>query len=398
MNKRPRQPSLFDPPSTGMVADVFDPARLTQARVLAGMTKQDLAEELGVSPAAIGQYEAGITRPRPDHIETLSSTLDFPVAFFASGRPYARLDSSMAHFRSLRTTRVGERARATAFVEQLWELTFAIEKRVELPPVDMPLLPSSLPAGAEPEVVAREVRRQWGIDKGPLRHLVRTMELHGIIVSVLSVAVDDVARVDAFCTSRLPRPVVILTPDRANDIYRHRFTAAHELGHLLLHTDIVPGDLEQEREASRFAAELLTPADEIERELPSRFRVAALEELSRVWGVSPASLVRRSKELGLISDVSARRAYQRVQQLRGAGLMRPDSIAGFPGEIPTLLPSAFELAERHGLSIKELGHELAWPLRRVRQLLGMEDSRPALRLVAPPRANESQTGPNSSRR
>ncbi|SES39998.1 XRE family transcriptional regulator [Lentzea albida] len=397
MSKDPRQPSLFDAPSTGMVADLFEPARLTQARVLAGMTKQDLADKLGVSPAAVGQYEAGITRPRPDHIETLSSTLDFPVAFFAGGRPYARLDSSMAHFRSLRTTRVGERAKATALVEQLWELTFALEKRVELPPVDLPIAPpgASLPVGAEPEAVAREVRRQWGIDKGPLRHLVRTMELRGVIVSVLSFAGDDVARVDAFCTSRLPRPVVILTPDRANDIYRHRFTAAHELGHLMLHADIVPGDLEQEREASRFAAELLTPAAEIERELPSRFRMAALEELSRVWGVSPASLVRRSKELGVISDVSARRAYQRVQQLRSAGLMRPDTIAGYPGETPTLLPSAFELAEQHGLSLKELANELAWPLRRVRQLLGMDDSRPALRLVAPsPTAGTSQSKPS----
>ncbi|WP_368856149.1 ImmA/IrrE family metallo-endopeptidase [Lentzea flava] len=101
----------------------------------------------------------------------------------------------------------------------------------------------------------------------------------------MSVAGEDVARVDAFCTSRLPRPIVILTPDRANDIYRHRFTAAHELGHLLLHTDVVPGDPEQEREASRFAAELLTRAAEIERELPSRFRISALEDLSRVWGV-----------------------------------------------------------------------------------------------------------------
>ncbi len=381
MSKRPRQPTLFESPSVGLVADVFDPARLTQARVLAGYTKQDLAERLGVSAAAVGQYEAGINKPRPDHLERLAAELGYPVAFFAMGRPYARLDASMAHFRSLRTTRVSQRARATAVVEQLWELTYALERRVELPPVDLAIVSGPMPVGGEPEAVAREVRRQWNIDKGPLRHLVRTMELKGIIVSILSVAGEDVAKVDAFCTSRLPRPVVILTPDRANDIYRHRFTAAHELGHLLLHTDVVPGDPEQEREASRFAAELLTPANEIERELPSRFRISALEELSRVWGVSPASLVRRSKELGVISDVSARRAYQRIQQLRTAGLLRPGSVAGYPGETPTLLASAFELAEAHGLTLKDLAKELTWPVRRVRQLLGQADARPSLKLV-----------------
>lgn len=382
MAERPRQPTLFESISTNDVAEAFDPARLKQARVLAKMTKQELAHELKVSPAAVGQYEAGITTPRPDHIESLARTLGVPVAFFAAGRPHAQLDASMAHFRSLRSTRVSQRAKAAAFVEQLWELTYALERRVELPSVDLPpVLTGSAPEIIEPEVAARQVRKYWGIDKGPLPHLVRTMELRGIIVSLLSFAGDDVARVDAFSTSRLPRPLVVLTPDRANDIYRHRFTAAHELGHLLLHKEVAPGDLEQEKEADRFAAELLTPAAEIQHELPARLRIPVLEEISRRWGVSPESLVLRSKELGVISDVSARRAYQRLQQLRTAGLRRPESIATYPGETPTLLLSAFELAERHGLKLKQLATELAWPMQRVRQLLGQVESRPTLRLV-----------------
>ncbi len=62
-----RQPSLFlfESAAAGAVADVFDPARLTQARVLAGFTKQALAGVLEVSPAAVGQYEAGIHHPAP---------------------------------------------------------------------------------------------------------------------------------------------------------------------------------------------------------------------------------------------------------------------------------------------------------------------------------------------
>ena len=382
MNERPRQPRLFVSTSADKVAEVFDAARLTQVRLLAKMTKQELAEKLGVSPAAVGQYEAGITAPRPDHLERLAEVLGFPVAFFAGGRPHARLDASMAHFRSLRSTRVSERAKAVVFVEQLWELTYALERRVEFPAVDLPSVSPKTTLGlVAPEVAAREVRRYWGIKKGPLRHLVRTMELRGIIVSLLPLAGDDVARVDAFSTSRPPRPLVVLTPDRANDIYRHRFTAAHELGHLLLHADVVPGDLEQEKEADRFAAELLTPAAEIQYELPARLRIPVLENIGRQWGVSPESLVVRSKELGVISDVSARRAYQRLQQLRTAGLLRPESIATYPGETPNLLLSAFELAERHGLKLRELAAELAWPVQRVRQLLGQTEGRPSLRLV-----------------
>jgi Zn-dependent peptidase ImmA (M78 family)/transcriptional regulator with XRE-family HTH domain len=384
MGERPRQPSLFEPASAGLVADAFDPARLTQARVLAGWTKQEVSDKLGVSAAAIGQYEAGVTTPRPDHLQGLATTLGYPITFFAAGRPYARLDASVAHFRSLRSTRVGQRAKAVAFVEQLWELTFALERRVELPSVDLPELGTpGEDIRVDPEVAAREVRRHWGISKGPLRHLVRTMELHGIVVSILELAGEDVARVDAFSTSRLPRPLVILTTDRANDIYRHRFTAAHELGHLLLHTDAVPGDLEQEREADRFAAELLTPAVEIGPELLPRPRIPAMEHIARRWGVSPDSLVRRCKELGIVTDVSARRTHQKLSQLRAAGLLRADPITNYPGETPTLLASAFDLAEQHGLALTQLAQELAWPLRRVRALLGQTDTRPTLRLIRP---------------
>jgi Zn-dependent peptidase ImmA (M78 family) len=85
------------------------------------------------------------------------------------------------------------------------------------------------------------------------------MEQHGIVVSLTSIAGTEVARVDAFSTSHLARPIVILTPDRADDFYRLRFTAAHELGHLVLHYDVVAGDAEKEKEADRFAAELLAP-------------------------------------------------------------------------------------------------------------------------------------------
>lgn len=377
MSSRFQQPSLFD---SAVVADVFDPARLTQARVLAALTKQDLADKLGVSSAAVGQYEAGITVPRPDHLRRLAEILGYPVAFFAKGRPHVRIDASMAHFRSLRATRATQRAKAMEVAEQVWELTHALERHVELPPVDLPAVEGLHSSNASPEHFAREVRRAWRIEAGPFRHVVRTLEVHGVVAALVALD-DDVARVDAFSTSMFPRPLVVLTPDRANDVYRHRFTACHELGHLLMHKNVIPGDLEQEKEANRFAAELLAPADEIAHELPVRVRIAALEDLGRHWGVSAKSLIRRCKELGVASDVTARRLYQRLEQARAVGLIRPEPITNFPGETPVLLSSAFDLAEANGLELRHLAAELAWPLRRVRQLLGQPESRPTLKLV-----------------
>ncbi|MFB7609852.1 helix-turn-helix domain-containing protein [Streptomyces gardneri] len=367
------------------VTSAFDPIRLTQARRLAGMTKKDIAEELGVSPAAVGQYETGVSRPRSDLMPRLARALDVPVEFFLAGRPGQQIDASMAHFRSLRSTPKAQRERALAFTEQVWELTHALERRVQLPPVSLPgFLGGEVHPGealpAEPRAAAQELRRQWGLGDGPVTHLIRRMEAHGIVVVLPAGSDAAAATVDAF-SSRSARPLVVLTRNRANDVYRHRFTAAHELGHLVLHSDAT-GDSRQEREADAFAAEFLTPQASIAPLLPRRMDLGHLAGLRRTWGVSVQSLVYRCRELGLISDATASRTYQKLRTLDGQPGFSAEPVSGFPGEQPILLSQAFELAEREtGLSVRELAQELAWTPAHVRELLGMPDTRPVLRLV-----------------
>ena len=43
-----------------------------------------------------------------------------------------------AHFRSLRSARVSDRQKALATATLVWELTFALERYVKLPEVDLP--------------------------------------------------------------------------------------------------------------------------------------------------------------------------------------------------------------------------------------------------------------------
>ena len=87
------------------ISEAFDPARLTQARRLAGLTKRAVADAVKVSPAAVGQWESGAAAPRPDHVARLADLLEVPPGSLAIGRRYVRLDVGDAHFRSLRSTR-----------------------------------------------------------------------------------------------------------------------------------------------------------------------------------------------------------------------------------------------------------------------------------------------------
>jgi len=367
------------------VAQAFDPARLTQARRLAELTKRAVAQEVGVSPAAVSQWESGVAAPRPDHVRRLAELLEVSPGFLAAGRRYVRLDVGDAHFRSLRATPARLREKAVAFTEQVWELAYALERRVQVPPVDLPGF-----AGGEvqpgdyaldPAAAAQHLRQQWNLGAGPISHLVRTLERHGLIVTLVPFAGAATKTIDAFSTSHLPRPVVVLTPDRANDVFRHRFTAAHELGHLVMHPDTAPGDLVHERQADAFAAEFLTPAASVVPELPARLDLHALERVSRAWGVAIDSLVYRCHEVGRISDATYRRAFQRLGQLRQVGLFPEEPMNGYPGEVPVLLAQAFAVAEKHGLTLQDLARELKIPLPRLRLLLGSSDVRPALQLV-----------------
>ena len=357
------------------VARAFEPARLTQARVLQEMTKAELAEQIHVSAAAVGQYEAGASTPRADLLPLLANKLKVPVEFFAAGRPLGRLDAANAHFRSLRSTRAKDRAKAATHAEQVWELTYALEKRVRLPEVGLP----EVPEGTTPSEAARLLRQAWNIGPGPFPHLAATIEAHGIVVTLVQLTNAAVTRVSAYSTDALGRPLIIVTPERAVSVSRYRFTCAHEVGHLLLHSSPLPGDRQQEREADEFAAELLTPKAEIEPLLPRSLRLATLEQLSHSWGVSIESLIRRMAELRVVSEVSMRRAYQRLNNM--AEFRRDEPVATYPGEVPTLLREALALAEQHGVTRAAFADELCWSSSHLSEVLGEADPRPELRLV-----------------
>jgi Zn-dependent peptidase ImmA (M78 family)/transcriptional regulator with XRE-family HTH domain len=368
-----------------LISQTFDGNRLRQARQLAMMTKQGLATALGVSAAAVSQYESGVSAPRPELISVLAHELDVRPEFFTTGRPQAHLSPASAFFRSLRSTTAKQRSRSTAYTEQLWELVEAIEKHVQLPEVSLPgfsggeIATGSIPC--DPVAAAQMMRKYWRLSSDPIPHLVRFLETKGIVTVIVPDTNDEVARIDAFSTMAFSRPIIILSLSHVDDVYRHRFTAAHELGHLVLHGESATGDSSLEREADRFAAEFLTPGLTIHPELPKRIDFKSLDKLSRRWGVSLESLVRRSREIGNLSEVTVRRAYMRLNQLRTVGVFQLEPVRMHPGEVPAMLPQAVALAEQHGMTIRSLADQLMWKPAYLRQMLGAPEEKPVLRLV-----------------
>ena len=363
--------------SSHVIPGGFDPARLTQARFAMGLTKVKLAKHVGVSSAAIGQYESHITTPRPEQLLAIARVLEVPVDYFAPGRPIGRVDRSQAHFRSLRSTTTRERSKALAYVEQVWELTFALEKKIKLPSVDLPT-----ESYDSPEQAAYALRQFWNLGTKPVRHLSAVVESHGIVVNLVAKDNEDVTRVDAFSTSQLERPIIISTSKSASSVFRHRFTLAHELGHLLLHKEAVSGDRLQEQEADQFAAEFLTPRVQMINLLPRSVNFPRLYELSKHWGVSVDSLLFRMKEIGLVSHAAIQRGYRKLNELRSSGLESEEPVFVYPGEMPSMLREAATIAdEQIGYTQRHLAEDLKWHPAYLRKMLGVEDPRPTLRII-----------------
>lgn len=62
--------------------------KLKDARKYKGLTQQQLADKLSVTPSLIGQYETGKRRPKKENVEKIARALDLGYSYTKDGEPY----------------------------------------------------------------------------------------------------------------------------------------------------------------------------------------------------------------------------------------------------------------------------------------------------------------------
>lgn len=199
------------------------------------------------------------------------------------------------------------------------------------------------------EQAAQHVRQQWHIPDGPLEHVVRLIERHGIVVCRVPLLTKDV---DAFSWAAGPRPLVLLGADKG--VYeRSRLDAAHELGHMLMHAnDPEPAQPALERQAQRFAGALILPAAQLRAEWPgSRLNWGELLRLKARWGISLAAILYRARELDLLSHTTYTNAMKYLS--RKGWRVREPGTRHSPEE-PSLLNEALGLLAKNGVTLDAL--------------------------------------------
>lgn len=328
------------------------------------MRKNQLAQAIGVSPAAVSQYENGTTRPSPGVVARLALALGVPAERFVAGVDLAPVVATTAHFRSLRATSQLQRDQAFAHAVAALDLARALERWVRLPDVRLPehSVDAFTPL-SHIETLAERVRLECGVAAGPVPNVVRLLESRGVVCTRLPA---HSRRVYAFSAPFAPRPVVVLSLDREHRAAA-RFDAAHELGHLVLHHDAEPGTHLSERQAHTFAAAFLAPREQIVDALPRGIDWAALLELKRIWGMSMQALLYRARTIGTISEGSYRRAMTEVAK-RGWRTREPGDEGD--AEQPSLFNRALGMIAEHGLTLADLADAAALSPEIARQIVG----------------------------
>jgi Zn-dependent peptidase ImmA (M78 family) len=199
------------------------------------------------------------------------------------------------------------------------------------------------------EQAAAKLRKDWGLGVGPISNIVHLLESKGVLAFRLF---SDCKRVDAFSLWHQGRPLVFLNTEKGSAT-RSRFDAIHELGHLIMHADYLPGDRLQEEQANRFSSAFLLPKESFVHECPRRLIWPHFLELKQRWKVSLPALVRRAKDLSLISEHSYHRANMQIRQHWNYNEpCEPET------EKPSILPQVVELLEKSGWNLSNIAREV----------------------------------------
>lgn len=307
-----------------------DPNKITLARESRGYTQKKLSEILCVSQGRVSRMERGALVVPDDLLARLIEKLKYPKEFFLEPTYIFKPISPFHRKRKRLPKKIQNQLEAEANIQHLH--ISKLLNAVEVP--DHVLYQDLEELNITPQQAAIRLRQYWRLPRGPIENVTQCLEDAGIIV----VHHDfGTALTDGFSmiVKDLP-PMVFINSNTPGD--RLRFTLAHELGHIVMHSIFT---LEIEDEANAFAAEFLMPEDEIKPYLKNlsfkKFR--KLADLKRYWGCSIASFIYQADVFGTIAKNQARYLWT---QYRKMGYHRKEPI-DIPIEKPYLMDELIDL-------------------------------------------------------
>lgn len=274
--------------------------RVRLAREASRLTQQELAEASGIPFGTLGDIEVGhIINPSEETVQRIAAATSYPIEFFHLG-PLPDLPEG--NYRRLKRGKSKVTKQIRAQVRQVVELVQRSEDGLlRLPNILLEPI-QSLERMDQIEGITLQVRDLLGVgDRDPIPNLTRAVERAGVVVVTLPTEMEDHSGFSVWPDFGLQgRPIIALSRGHTGD--RDRFTIAHELGHLILHTmrsAIEPADYEAE--ANRFAGALLLSHWAAVEILRPPVTLKTLKAAKATFGISMGAGAQRALDLEIIN-------------------------------------------------------------------------------------------------
>ncbi len=294
-----------------------DAGRVQQLRSARGLTQAELADALGLPASALSRVLSGHLSLDEDEAQCLAKALDCSIDVL--GRPTA----DVLH------TRPWLRAYADApkkTVDQyVADTLLALESfdflRLKRMPERLPTFNGDINDNGEIDEFAIDVRQAADVPPhGAVPNVTRAAERLGCLVLPMDNELGKHLGMSMFVDGV---PVIrVSRPSAGGGIPgdRQRFTTAHELGHVSLHSSDPPPQTADEakaveKQAHRFAGAFLMPGDSFLDDLDEaggRVTLTTLSRLKERWGVSVKAMVVRLQQLHRIDADQARSLYKQI--------------------------------------------------------------------------------------
>ncbi|MFZ5551876.1 MAG: helix-turn-helix domain-containing protein [Bacteroidota bacterium] len=295
------------------------PERLFAARKMRGWSLEELSHQMGkykISVQALNKFENGDLPLSEEVLFHLCDALGVKHDFFYRT---TKVEMEKVNFRKLQSfpAKLQDKIiyQTRDFVERYLELedllgispNFNVRKYTGF----------KIKSAEDVEEAAAFIRKEWKLGNGPLYNVVEMLEDQHIKVFEMEEE-DGFQGMSAILQKKIA--VIVLNKNQQISNTRKRFTALHELGHLVMDIDHL-SEKTQEEYCHRFAGAMLIPKEKLLEEIgsPKRTKIllSELGQLKKQYGISISALLFRLRDCGIIS---ATFCYAMMNEMRRLGI------------------------------------------------------------------------------
>ena len=285
--------------------------RLHEARQMMGLSMEKLAELTGgiITKQSISRYEKGLMLPKRVAKLAMAKALNISDSYFDGTN--LKIDMPMLRTTSNGKLSEGELQALEAKLSFWTEQYLTKEKEAGFPthfhnPIKDTKV-STLEDAIQASILLRE---KWHCGDGPIASILRLLERKGIMILAATLP-DYVFGMSTWADKKHPLMILDFNPEKST-VGKLRFTAVHELAHLLISFP-QESDYSVDKRCDLFASFFLLPKLALIEELGSKKRekitLDEMIDIKELYGASLAASIIAARDYGIITTEYKRAWY-----------------------------------------------------------------------------------------